>query len=52
MLYESANIVNERPVGTTPKTIEDGSYTCPNDIILGRSTNKVPAGEFESTINT
>ena len=29
VFYESANVVNERPIGTTPKSIEDGSYICP-----------------------
>ena len=52
VLYETANIVNERPIGTTPKTIEDGSYLCPNDILLGRSSNKVPCGEFKQTLNS
>ena len=52
VLYESANVVNERPIGTTPKSIEDGSYKCPNDMLLGRSGNKVPTGDFDQTINS
>ena len=40
--YECANIVNERLVDTTSKSIDDGSYLCPNDMLLGSSTNKVP----------
>lgn len=28
--YEAANLVNERP--------DDGSYLCPNDLLLGRAT--------------
>ena len=52
VLYESANIVNERPISTTRKTLEDGTYICPNDMLLGRSSNKVPAGDFESTTNS
>ena len=41
IFYESANIVNERPVGITPTSAEDGSYLCRNDILLGHSSNKV-----------
>ena len=52
VLYESANIVNERPIGTTLTSIQDGTYLSPNDILLGRSSNKVPAGLFEMTTNS
>ena len=52
ILYESANIVNERPIGITPTSVEDGTYLSPNDLMLGRSSNKVPAGEFELTSNS
>ena len=47
--YECANIVNERPIGTTAKSLEDGSYLCPNDLLLGRSTNSSPSGDFDFT---
>ena len=52
VLYESANIVNERPIGATPTTIDDGIYLCPNDMLLGRSSNKVPVGDFEFTTSS
>ena len=52
ILYESANIINERPIGTTPTIVHDGSYICPNDILLGRSSNKVPSGDFSYTTNS
>ena len=52
VFYECANVVNERPIGTTPTSVEDGSYICPNDVLLGRSTNKVPTGDFELTVNS
>ena len=51
-LFESANLVNERPIGKISKTMEDGSYLCPNDILLGRSSGKVPSGNFDCTINS
>ena len=51
-LFESANIINERPIGKASKTVEDGSYLCPNDILLGRSSARVPSGDFDCTINS
>ena len=51
VLYESANIVNERPIGVKLKNV-GGTYLCPNDNLLGRSTNKVPTGNFKDTTNS
>ena len=48
-LFECSNIINERPIGSTSTTLEDGSYICPNDMMLGRSTNKPPSGDFDLT---
>ena len=50
--FECANIINERPIGSTSSTLEDGSYVCPNDMILGRSTSKPPSGDFSLTVNS
>ena len=44
--FEAANLVNERPIGRHPTSPEDGTYLCPNDIILGRCTSRVPSGPF------
>ena len=52
IFFECANIVNERPIGATPESVNDGKYICPNDILLGRSTIKVPSGPFDETINS
>ena len=49
--FESANLVNERPIGRHPTSIEDGSYLCPNDLILGRCSSRVPSGPFRETRN-
>ena len=38
VLFEVANLINERPIGRHPRSPEDGSYLCPNDLLLGRST--------------
>ena len=47
VVFEVSNIVNERPIGVHPKHPDDGTYLCPNDLLLGRSSNKVPAVPFE-----
>ena len=47
LLYEAAQLVNQRPIGIKPKQPNDGSYLCPNDLILGRSSPNVPQGPFK-----
>ena len=49
--YEAANLVNERPIGRHPTSPDDGIYLCPNDLLLGRSTPRVPSGPFRETSN-
>ena len=34
-------------MGKHPTNPEDGSYLCPNDILLGRATSRVPSGPFK-----
>ena len=51
VLYEVANLLNERPIGRHPTALEDGAYLCPNDLLLGRSTNKISGGPFSSASN-
>ena len=50
-LLESANLVNQRPIGRVPNDPDDGSYLCPNDLLLGRATSEVPQGPFKPTRN-
>ena len=45
-LFEAAEIVNERPIGIHPASPSDGVYLSPNDLLLGRSSPKIPQGEF------
>ena len=43
------NLVNERPIGRKQTSPGDGAYLCPNDLLLGRSTSRVPSGPFQAT---
>lgn len=47
VIFEAANLVNERPIGIYNRNIEDGSYLSPNDLLLGRASARVPAGPFK-----
>lgn len=50
VLYEVANILNERPIGLKPGyDISLGAYLCPNDLLLGRASNRVPSGPMVDT---
>ena len=49
VFYEVTNLVNERPIGRHPTSPDDGSYLCPNDLLLGRSTTRVPSGPFKES---
>jgi len=51
-LLEVANLVNQRPIGRAPNDPDDGSYLCPNDMLLGRASSHVPQGPFEQTANS
>ena len=46
VLYEIANLINERPIGRHPTEPNEGCYLSPNDLLLGRASSKVPAGPF------
>ena len=49
VFFEIANLLNEKPVGKQLHDIEDGSYLCPNDLLLGRATSCIPSGPFKMT---
>jgi len=51
VLYESANLVNERPIGRHPNSADDGVYLSPNDLLLGRSSSEVPSGQFNTFVS-
>ena len=50
--FEAANLVNDRPIGKHPDSVDDGSYLCPNDMILGRSSTKAPTGNFDKAVKS
>ena len=51
VLLEVAILANQRPIGRIPNDPDDGSYICPNDILLGRASSEVPQGPFKETMN-
>ena len=51
VLYEAANLVNERPIGIHRNQIQEDNYLCPNDLLLGRASNRVPSGPFKENCN-
>ena len=50
-LLEIANLVNQRPIGRIPNDPDDGSYICPNELLLGRASSHVPQGPFRQSKN-
>ena len=50
-LLEVANLVNQSPIDCVPNDPDDGTYLCPNEILLGRTTSEVPHGPFNDTKN-
>jgi hypothetical protein len=46
VVYEAAQLVNQRPIGRKPLTPDDGTYLCPNDLLLSHCTNNAPQGPF------
>ena len=51
VLYEAANLMNERPIGRHRTSIDDGTYLSLNDLLLGRSTSRVASGPFRESSN-
>ena len=51
IFYETANLLNERPIGTKPTKYSEFSYLCPNDLLLGRASQRIPDGSFHKGIS-
>lgn len=53
IFFEIANLMNERPIGIKPgMDLELGTYLCPNDLLLGRASKRVPSGSWSTSNNT
>ena len=48
VLAETAQLVNERPIGLKPNNQVDSSFLSPNSLILGRSSCRISSGPFRS----
>ena len=46
-MFEVCNLLNERPIGTKNNDPNEGTYLCPNDLILGRASGRVPSEHME-----
>jgi len=44
-------LLNERPIGRHPTDPEDGTYLCPNGLLLGRASQRAPSGPWRETVN-
>ncbi|XP_071177843.1 uncharacterized protein [Mytilus edulis] len=51
VLFETANVLNERPIGTNNCDPNEGTYLCPNDLLLGRASIRVPNGHYNQDCN-
>ena len=51
VMFEVANLLNERPIGTKETDPNEGSYLSPNDPIIGRASSNVPIGQWDQTEN-
>ena len=47
VLFECSQLIYQRPIGRNPTSPDQGSYICPDDLLLGRSTSSVPPGPFK-----
>ena len=46
LLAETAQLVNERPIGQKPNENVDSNFLSPNSLLLGRSSDRISAGPF------
>ena len=48
LLKETANIVNQRPIGIKPNNATDSEFLSPNSLLLGRCSDRISSGPFVS----
>ena len=46
LLAETAQLVNERPIGLKPNENVDSNFLSPNSLLLGRSSDRICSGPF------
>ena len=47
-LLEIANPINQRPIGRVTTDPNEGSYICPNDVLLERASTRTVQGDSRS----
>jgi hypothetical protein len=51
ILFEVGNLLNERPTGTKNCDPVEGTYRCPNELLLIRASSRVPVGNRNTCLN-
>ena len=51
VLFEVAQLVNQRPIGEHPSHSVEGTYLTPNYLILDRASNHVPQEPFKEYVS-
>ena len=51
VVFEVSNLLNERPIGTKTNYPNEGSYLCPNDLLLGRASTRITIGKWDCSNN-
>ena len=46
LLWETANVVNERPISMNPTSQTDTKYLSSNSLLLGRHSSQICSGPF------
>ena len=49
LMTEVSNLVNERPIGVKPNSNTHPAYLSPNSLFLGRCSEKISSGPFDSS---
>ena len=48
LLKETQNLCNERPIGLKPNQDSDPQFLSPNSLLIGRCSDRIPSGPFQS----
>ena len=48
LFKEVANLANERPIGLKPNKATDPEFLSPNSLLLGRCSDRINSGPFQS----